>query len=247
MTVGTEPINDDRDRPNTEDDDLTIDFGFYAPTEQLVSLGNLVWYDANNNGGVNLGEPGIPGVTLLLYREGQTLGQDLPIATRVTNSAGNYRFDNLSPGKYVVYIPSPPPLYPVSSNTPDDVDNGEDNDDNGIQLRASEPVVSSVIVLNPGDETTADGDGNNVDQTFDFGFFCNICPTAITLSSFNATIVQRADGDHLVVRWVTLRKTIRSVFISLWDKGMTMQHRHESHPISHWHVARITLTRSQSR
>ncbi|MBV7333290.1 hypothetical protein KFU94_34660 [Chloroflexi bacterium TSY] len=57
--------------------------------------------------------------------------------------------------------------------------------------------------MNPGDETITDGDGNNSDQTFDFGFFCNVCPSAITLSSFNATIVKQADGDQLVVRWMT--------------------------------------------
>src|SRR5262249_16806876 len=42
-----------------------VDFGLFRP----LSLGNLVWLDADNNGAVSGGETGIAGVTVRLYRD----------------------------------------------------------------------------------------------------------------------------------------------------------------------------------
>ena len=165
LTAGAEP-----DTPDDGDDvngDLTVDFGFHAP----VSLGNLVWHDVNNNGLVDNGEQGIPGITVQLYAAGDTPGVDAPVAVEVTNNDGVYKFIDLFPGDYFVYIAEPPANYPTSSTNTDEADNGEDNDDNGIQPVGSGPVTSPVVTLISNGEPINDGDGPNSDLTMDFGFY----------------------------------------------------------------------------
>ncbi|NCC32665.1 MAG: hypothetical protein EOM24_11695, partial [Chloroflexia bacterium] len=49
----------------SDQDDPTWDAGFY----QLLSLGNRVWEDLNNNGRIDLDEPGLDGLTVRLYRD----------------------------------------------------------------------------------------------------------------------------------------------------------------------------------
>ena len=144
-----------------------MDFGFYTP----VNLGNLVWHDRNNNGLVDSGEEGIDGVPVQLYTAGQTPGRDAPIAVAVTSGGGAYGFPNLAPGRYIVYLPTPPAAYPTSSAATSEHDDGIDNDDNGSQATTGQPVVSPVIVLTSGGEAITDGDGANGDLTVDFGFF----------------------------------------------------------------------------
>jgi|GEM_PF-5571094 len=112
------------------DGDMTIDFGLYAPA---MSIGNRIWFDSNHNGLLDTpgddnpaapGNPGIGGVTVLLYRasnDGKPVGQ--PIARDISSSSGYYLFDVLDtdaasatddgdglggiifPGNYVVVLP----------------------------------------------------------------------------------------------------------------------------------------------
>jgi hypothetical protein len=150
---------------------------YVVPSGALVNLGNLVWHDLNNNGFKEPTENGIDGVTVQLFRADQTPGVDTPLATDSTAGGGFYNFDNLPPGNYIVYIPQPPAVYPVSSTTTDLADNGEDNDDNGDQPGGpGAPVRSPVINLAVGAEpnTPVDGDGPNGDLTIDFGFFAPV-------------------------------------------------------------------------
>jgi uncharacterized repeat protein (TIGR01451 family) len=77
---------------------LQVDFGFYYP----AALGDLVWLDLNKDGvqdlaNPNSGEAGVSGVSVNLYDSKNGL-----VATTTTGSDGRYRFDNLSPGDYVV-------------------------------------------------------------------------------------------------------------------------------------------------
>lgn len=82
----------------------TVDFdgGMY----RLGSISGQVFWDANEDLDVNGYDFGIWDVTVSLYR-----AQDLkskatptPIATTVTDSEGNYVFENLVPGDYVVKV-----------------------------------------------------------------------------------------------------------------------------------------------
>lgn len=72
-----------------------LDAGIYT---EKAGLGNFVWNDYNNNGLQDLGEPGIPGITVILYAaDGVT-----PIASAITDADGKYSFVNLEPATYVV-------------------------------------------------------------------------------------------------------------------------------------------------
>jgi hypothetical protein len=69
-----------------------IDAGmiFNTPTASN-SLGDRVWFDTNNNGVQDAGEPGVAGVVVTLYASNGTT----VIATTVTDANGNYSFTNL--------------------------------------------------------------------------------------------------------------------------------------------------------
>jgi len=143
----------------------TVDFG-YQPTG-TASIGNSVWLDANNNGLLDSGESGINGVSVQLFRSGQTPGTDTPVATATTSGGGLYAFGNLPDGGYYVYIPSSNfsignslAFLPWSSTTTNAGSNLIDSDDNGIQSALAAAVTSPLITLTV-------GQSNN---TVDFGF-----------------------------------------------------------------------------
>ncbi len=71
-----------------------VDFG-----EDLGSIGDLVWEDLNGNGTQDAGEPGVSGVTVTLHDEGGNA-----VATTMTDGNGNYLFDGLVIGTYVVTV-----------------------------------------------------------------------------------------------------------------------------------------------
>ncbi len=146
--------------------DLTIDFGF---TGALMSLGNRVWFDPNNNGNVDAGEVGIANVTVSLYRDNDNNGlPDGPaIRATLTDASGYYLFEGLTPGRYLVGLNNANfnaggPLTSLVSTTnssgigsPAPADNEIDSDanpannqDNGIDpLNATYGLLSSSILL----------------------------------------------------------------------------------------------------
>jgi uncharacterized repeat protein (TIGR01451 family) len=65
----------------------------------VASIGDTIFLDANRSGTQDLGEPGIAGVTVELLDQ-----NDNVIATRVTDSNGNYLFTNLIPDTYTVRV-----------------------------------------------------------------------------------------------------------------------------------------------
>ncbi len=132
--TGEDPNND----PATPDVDsnLTVDFGFVLGGENLVSIGNLVWEDVNDNGLVDTGEPVFAGVDVNLW---SAAGDGTPlalVATTATDADGHYAF-LVDEGTYIVQIPPEEfapggPLEGYVSSTPTfDPTNGVDNDDNG--------------------------------------------------------------------------------------------------------------------
>jgi hypothetical protein len=95
---------------------LTLDLGIVAP----VTVGDYVWYDNNNNGQQDDGEPGVPGVTVTIYdaTTDQPVLVDGQPYTDVTDAEGYYLFEDLPPGDYYVvfdlttlpdgYVPTTP-------------------------------------------------------------------------------------------------------------------------------------------
>ena len=181
---------------NDANGDMTVDFGFYSPTTDqgdLCSLGSGVWKDLNNNGAWDSGEPGIAGVTLVLY---QTNAAGLTYWTSTTTAAdGTYFFHDLPSGSnWVIHIPATNFAggaalagCPITAGTPVNADNKVDNDNNGLQpggvgTAVWSPVIHLVAGAEPIDGPTGefgpgsaqDNTGNyvdaNGDMTVDFGF-----------------------------------------------------------------------------
>lgn len=147
---------------------MTVDFGFYT-----LSLGNLVWADADRNGAYDAGEPLYAGVTVNLYAEdGVTL-----LATTTTDVSGEYLFTGLPAGTYVVSVIAPDGTFSTidSFNQPDsdDPNTNADNNDNGLGLLGGE-IFANPVTLTPGDSQSNNivdnTDGSTHNPTLDFGF-----------------------------------------------------------------------------
>lgn len=84
---------------------LSIDAGAYNPTI-TGALGNYVWYDINQNGIQDIGEPGVAGVAVTLIDGAGTV-----LKTTTTNTSGFYLFTDLDEGDYVVRFSNIPAGY----------------------------------------------------------------------------------------------------------------------------------------
>ncbi|MDN3634028.1 SdrD B-like domain-containing protein, partial [Neolewinella lacunae] len=199
LTAQTEPVGpDEAGQGSTQDDnvvtatstsdddangDMTVDFGF-APA---MSLGSTVFYDVDNSGDQDLANPlegGIAGITVELYAAGDVPGTDTPIASTMTDAEGNYLFENLPPGSYLVAAvagteaPISSTGAAVSTDPNDDVDG---NSDGSATTTAGQYASSGTVTLTynmePGMAAETfqggsqdDADDINGNMTVDFGF-----------------------------------------------------------------------------
>ena len=188
ISQGGEPVDDG----DNADGNFTVDFGFVCPTPPpSLSVGNLVWSDANANGRVDAGEPGIGGVTVRLLLPNRST----VVAATTTDLTGHYLFAGLRPGAYVLEAVAPDGF--VSStdilSTPDP-DTDVDNDDNGIGVSGG-AVQTGFVRLTPGGEPTDDGDSDaDSNLTIDFGFFQTPAPK-VSLGNLVWNDIDR-DGLH---------------------------------------------------
>ncbi|MBK9107572.1 MAG: T9SS type A sorting domain-containing protein [Saprospiraceae bacterium] len=155
----------------------------------VVSIGNRVWNDLNRNGINEPDEPGIPGVSLVIWSDSD--GDGIPDwkgfgGVRVTDENGYYRFSGLKPGNYVVFVwqvnnwdPGEPLEFFVSTNGfQANANNDVDFDNNGFGNPFTD-IMSGIVTLGINEEPLNDGDpfncyfnydanGNN---SVDFGFY----------------------------------------------------------------------------
>jgi uncharacterized repeat protein (TIGR01451 family) len=169
------------------------DYAITVSVATPLTIGNLVWNDADNDGVKDAGESGIDGVTVQLFRTtNRTIGDadDVQVGSNVTTAGGGlYSFTSgiTSGAYYYVKIPTPPAGLtmtggiPDSFSTPSDyAENDQDNDNNGLHVTGiGTAVTSGVIYMQTGTESTSDGDSNNnTNLTIDFGFTAaQTCPT----------------------------------------------------------------------
>ncbi|UEG49509.1 T9SS type A sorting domain-containing protein [Ferruginibacter lapsinanis] len=155
-----------------------------------VNLGDFVWYDKDNDGVQEAGEPGINNVTVNLYTDNNS--DNIPdgpaITSTTTNASGKYSFSGLPEGKYIVGVVTPTG-YAVGATTATSTDPNNDNntDNNGVNVVGTE-VFSNYVTLTAGGEPTTDGDGANGNLTVDFGF---------DLGSIGDFVWQDTNGDGL--------------------------------------------------
>lgn len=101
-----------------------VDFGFVKP----ATIGDRVWNDQDRNG-VDNGEPGVPGVTVILK---DASGNE--VARTTTDANGNYRFEGVLPGTYSVSIEVPSGYEAVATSKDVTVAEGEVNLDMDFPL-----------------------------------------------------------------------------------------------------------------
>mgnify|MGYP000388758685 CR=1 FL=1 len=87
------PDVDDLDDGEPDDDESTTEFDIIQNGE----IGDFVWKDLNGNGVQEQGEPGVSGVVVTLLD-----CNDMLISSTVTGSMGEYIFENVPAGSYVV-------------------------------------------------------------------------------------------------------------------------------------------------
>ncbi|MBL9138576.1 MAG: CSLREA domain-containing protein [Verrucomicrobiales bacterium] len=178
-----------------------------------LSLGNLVFFDANENGMFDPdSEQGVDGVVVRLYQDydgGGWLGSEdgAPIATTTTSNGGQYRFDGLTTDTYLVEVARENmdpggPLAAMTSSLPTHFANADvDNTDDGFHRFDLRGVVSEGgVYLEDGREPTLDGDGDPyTNLSVDFGFRPPGGPTAIGNLVFrdanNDGLFDPAQGD----------------------------------------------------
>jgi len=73
-----------------------------TPVTDKVAIGNMVWHDANGDSQWDVGESGVNGVSVSLYRDSNgngicEPGADALMATTTTSGDGHYRFLELDP------------------------------------------------------------------------------------------------------------------------------------------------------
>lgn len=86
----------------------------YPPNNTSFTIGDRVWFDVDGAGGADTGtEPGLPGVTVLLYNS-----SGVQIDSTVTDENGNYLFTGLTSDNYTVIVDTKSlPVYVQTTST----------------------------------------------------------------------------------------------------------------------------------
>lgn len=85
---------------------LNMDAGYIEPDIEPGIIGDFVWLDLNKNGLQDPGEPGINGVTVVLYSaDGSVVATTLTIDNPANGEPGYYEF-TVPPGNYYLLFPT---------------------------------------------------------------------------------------------------------------------------------------------
>ncbi len=112
----------------------TMDAGIFQP----ASAGNLVWYDLDQDGLQDAGEPGVPGIIVTLY---DAAGAEVALDT--TDASGNYLFTELIAGSYSIGFALPDGTIFTTANTGSD--DAADSDPDPVTSR------TPAFTLSPGE------------------------------------------------------------------------------------------------
>ncbi len=153
-------------RLNVGQVDLSNDFGYRPP----IFMGDTVWINPDGDSVQDPGEPGIPYVTVRVYRDGPNnqcdggAGDDVLVATTETDSQGHYAFagstTTFTDDGYCIVV----------DNTDLDFPSGtvQNYDPDGINNNQTRVVVSGGAVTSVGNNNCP-----NCELTADFGYRYN--------------------------------------------------------------------------
>lgn len=149
----------------------TVDAGYYGYTG--LTLGNKVFFDANRSGLFDAGDGPIANTIVRLYKDdnNDNVPDGNAIAFTTTDAFGEYQFENLAPGNYIVGADIPE-TYAITILNGGDPDNDIDNDNNALRVVGTE-ARGNAITLTFGGEPSG---GGNVNNTYDFGFYNPLAP-----------------------------------------------------------------------
>ncbi len=165
---------------------MTVDFGFYTPEAAIepLALGDMIWFDTNDNGRFDASEQPVAGLPLVLWTADASGKPLQAVMTTTTQSNGCYLFLNLAPNDYVVQIPADQlaangRLYGYLPSDPRDSNPSNAVNDNTGALAGTLGILSAKMTLNyttqPLKEATcalpSGYNDNNVNQTIDIGLY----------------------------------------------------------------------------
>lgn len=139
----------------TGEDNMTVDMGI-VPAAGTNSLGNFVWYDQDNDGKQDAGEPGTQGVMVSLYSNGVDglpgTVDDVFVGVTVTDSLGRYLFAGLPDGNYNLGFTNLPAGYSFTSQNVSGSTAADGSDANTASGRtgtfALDPTSASLTAVN---------------------------------------------------------------------------------------------------
>ncbi len=167
-----------------------------ATAQTAGEIGDLVWFDDNDNGRVDAEETGVPGVVVELFADENLDGApDGPrLQSAVSAADGSWRFVGLADGSYAIRLPvenwaTDGALRGCVSSAPTtpDASDGVDGDDNGFELPGVGIIGGPVVV-------SAD---NLLDGSLDFGCHRPVFDVALAIAAEDT--VDLAPGDLLVL------------------------------------------------
>jgi len=176
------------------------DFGF----EENLTLGDFVWFDTNQDGIQDLGEPGVNGIAVALYDNATCAGA--PVSNTVTANGGIpaadgfYQFPNLSTGMYCVEFTGIPAGYVISPADQGGDDTADSDADaagliQNINLAANDPVEDMGISLDGSIAglTWCESD-TNANTTYDAGDGDTLLPNVQITLYTDANCSDTVDG-----------------------------------------------------
>jgi uncharacterized repeat protein (TIGR01451 family) len=141
-----------------------------AGLEPMSTFGDRVWYDANQNGQLDLSEDGIEGIQVKVYNADGDL-----VKETVTDIDGSYAVDYLQERAYFVEFVPPSGFTPTVPNNGDETIDSDIDHTHGLNTTQQFEMQSGVHI-----------------NTIDAGFVANVILSNLYLS-INA---ERADSDN---------------------------------------------------
>ncbi len=183
---------------------LTVDAGFIA----YASLGDRIWMDTNGNGIQDAAETATP--TLLEGLQVDLLDSTgtTTLATTYTDIAGNYIFNDLLPGSYIVRFPVAPTGYTWTTQNASGSTSTDDSDVNVatrktvvkvLQAGENDPSWDAGLVTfaNIGDFVWADNNFNGKQDSGEPGV------QGVTVRLLNSSGTQATDDNGVLIPDVT--------------------------------------------